>query len=94
MTDTQHTPGPWEIRRDTDVTGYPVFSIAGMSGEQKRDVVTLDANARLIAAAPDLLAALEDLRAEALAWLRKDPEAVSRLTQDVVDAAIAKARGN
>jgi hypothetical protein len=81
----QHTPGPWRTFNGTDVfsddndtSGSKQIADCSMSliipsGEQV-------ANARLIAAAPDLLAALEGLRGGEL-W-----------TQAAEDA-IAKARG-
>lgn len=60
---TKHTPGPWQIARNdfcawiTNQTGKAqiakAFQPAGMTPE------TCDANAKLIASAPDLLAALE-----------------------------------
>lgn len=58
MTDTQHTPGPWEI--ETNARGESCIatswgSIADVYG------LNLIANGRLIAAAPDLLAALQDV---------------------------------
>ena len=67
---TKHTPGPWRLGevRHADITehgydgiirnveGDPVASV-GFSGYSKK---TAYANARLIAAAPDLLAALKD----------------------------------
>jgi hypothetical protein len=56
-----HTRGPWETHVDWDARGYPCFYIHGFSGDQKRDEPVLHANARLIAAAPDLLAALDAL---------------------------------
>lgn len=56
-----HTKGPWkvtwdergEIVRTCDATGRPIASM-WLNGDDPK------ANARLIAAAPDLLAALED----------------------------------
>lgn len=63
---TQHTPGPWITREYQDYTGSGV-EIAQSGGNPRlyiaRDIMgdTLEqsnANARLIAAAPDLLAAL------------------------------------
>ena len=57
-----HTPAPWFIEADT---GF------GASYHMRRAVITADeheANARLIAAAPDLLAALKDARALAIGW--------------------------
>ena len=55
----QHTRGPWEVHYGHDVTGYPCYYIHGFAGDQKRDDAMHDANARLIAAAPDLLEALK-----------------------------------
>jgi hypothetical protein len=54
---TKHTPGPWQTHHSVDATGYPCFFIHGISSSQKRDTEVLDANAKLIAAAPALLAA-------------------------------------
>jgi hypothetical protein len=58
---TKHTPGPWVIgKRDHDVvmvdtaSGTAICDVYGESDDRP-------ANARLIAAAPDLLAALEDI---------------------------------
>lgn len=98
----KHTPGPWRIARDyspehgetpyiVDGAGKNVAMAAYMPTEQ-------GANARLIAAAPDLLAALE----AAVLWYETAPiaerEAVEvAIEQDfpVVEAraAIAKAKG-
>ena len=70
MKTTQHTPGPWRIAPDMhgignnlvagviDATGYAIAN-CGSSG---------NANARLIAAAPDLLAALQDLVSSCAIW--------------------------
>ena len=62
-----HTPGPWHTAHhadDTveglhvvhDVTGLPVARMGGFTTRRN-----CEANARLIAAAPDLLAALTEL---------------------------------
>ena len=73
MTDTQHTLGPWEWSKDTWHGGYsglygpgggdvvvPQCCNDGDDGAAwfDDDILT-EANARLIAAAPDLLVALE-----------------------------------
>jgi hypothetical protein len=67
MSETQHTPGPWLVREtDTSVKvrteheSICIMSIKPYSGriEEGR------ANARLVAAAPDMLAALQDARVE------------------------------
>lgn len=83
----QHTPGPWREFRDNDshdVIAPDGTHIAGMEpGPQQ------DGNARIIAAAPDMLAALEHIAARETQ--RGDwPDS---LTERMVDAAIAKARG-
>ena len=60
---TQHTPGPWNVTglyvRERD--GGLVASIIDLWHDQKTPKAEMDANARLIAAAPDLLAALKEL---------------------------------
>lgn len=67
MTGHKHTPGPWRVvvdDTDSQVTGFPcieannytVVGCEGMYGDIERDY----ANARLIAAAPDLLSLVED----------------------------------
>ncbi len=96
--ETKHTPGPWALHADHAINGG--HQIWG-DGCLVADVAT-DANARLIAAAPDLLAALEGCRA-ALATLsgpRRDladwhRQNVARLATAEVAAraAIAKATG-
>lgn len=55
---TKHISGPIEVGYEFDETGYPVFVVKGLAGEQKRDRQTLEATAQLFAAAPDLLEAL------------------------------------
>ncbi|MBV9483804.1 MAG: hypothetical protein JO249_24110, partial [Acidobacteria bacterium] len=93
MTQTaQHTPGPWQAittaTRFTvnDKDGFPVLRING-------GMVPVEANARLIAAAPDMLDALEFVR-----MTFADIEASKRKgyyveCPKIVDAAIAKAEG-
>lgn len=68
-----HTPGPWYCERHgvitADVAGHrrQVASTTGdavMHGDPSTDVISLQmANARLIAAAPELLAALQEATA-------------------------------
>ena len=84
----QHTPGPWVFRPDPN--GKPHywvkrdggFVICRVSGHGEAD-------ARLIAAAPELLAALESLLARSKQvpyqnWLEED--------QEVARAALARAK--
>ncbi len=61
---TTHTPGPWYISMQPGpiIYGAKGAQVADLRGERKTLVVELDeavANTRLIAAAPELLAALE-----------------------------------
>lgn len=68
MNQSKHTPGPWNVDGDATVYG-PRFSIANDKEQIGRFEVAdckgykqeREANARLIAAAPDLLLALERL---------------------------------
>lgn len=97
-----HTPGPWQIefwndssrpsRRDTPVitTGRDaigeLFNLWDEDGED-REVERL-ANARLIAAAPEMLAALEGLLADKYL---ADPINADRMGK--ARAAVAKVKG-
>ena len=57
-----HTPGPWLENNDDgvihDAGGIPVCEVTA-PGPTEADLATAISNARLIVAAPDLLAALE-----------------------------------
>ena len=92
----QHTPRPWHIgKRAADVAIY------GHKGEEVAKILDFfnddeenKANARLIAAAPDLLAALKTCVSELnqLAFLANDKLAKEAIKKGV--SAIAKAEGN
>ena len=60
---TQHTPGPWNVTglyvRERD--GGLVASIIDLWHDQKTPKAEKNANARLIAAAPDMLDALQNI---------------------------------
>ena len=56
---SKHTPGPWEVRGAS--TRFAAFNVHGPKTNVVRDVLK-EANAHLIAAAPDLLEALKALR--------------------------------
>lgn len=87
----KHTPGPWLVEHDTDITGSEASPEIGCVGKVDIAHVYLravpgktEANARLIAAAPDLLEAL-----------RVAEESVGDLKAlEIVRAAIAKATGD
>jgi hypothetical protein len=102
MTDTKHTPGPWVCGIDSDVTidGDDVQSWIAIGPECAAGVALaiadydrfddeLWANAHLIAAAPDLLAALRDC----LAFLDADCAHMPSANPEraTARAAIAKA---
>jgi alkylhydroperoxidase family enzyme len=87
---SKHTPGPWAVGPDLEVfyalNGVGItrpLKLTSMAGRTEED----RANARLIAAAPEMLEALQDL-------LNDVGKASSMLGAVKARAAIAKARGN
>jgi hypothetical protein len=94
MPGTAHTPGPWTARpskyRDGEwvvQAGMPTNRVLAYFGDRDPLDETDIANARLIAAAPDLLSALEDMlwafvdsedAAEARSIQRTDAETAAR----------------
>jgi hypothetical protein len=103
---TQHTPGLWEVGHDG--SGAPIITF------EARDIATVEAyykdaeaNARLIAAAPDLLEALQGYVAHIescrAAWEEDGAErntkmhglavALNNILGDRIKEAIAKATG-
>lgn len=88
---TQHTTGPWMVSRYSQSTVLKSINIRGGNEHIARVVVPdtaqsieeYEANAHLIAAAPELLEALENV----LYWDNGKPE------WEVARAAIAKATG-
>ena len=98
MTTTKHTPGPWKQgdacfsdMRSIRSNGHRIaVADGGISTSDAED----HANARLIAAAPDLLEALESLyhAANSIGEDTCDPVAFAGALEDA-RASIAKARG-
>ena len=93
---TQHTPGPWSFTTDciaiwNGPNARKVLQIADLSseGSPNIDVAETLANARLITAAPDLLAAL---RLCERALEERDAEAEEHAAK-TARAEIAKATG-
>lgn len=87
-----HTPGPWHVRNDGSVgsvqRGGMVVAQPCIEPKNQGDQA---ANARLIAAAPELLDALEGMRealAECEGWTQDQQSAYGKAL-----AAISKARG-
>jgi hypothetical protein len=96
----KHTPGPWELEagrtlRTRSGTFYLTYGTEPKTGKWSFDSPTeLDANARLIAAAPDMLEALEDV----LLMLQDMPTeryatGADKPMRERVHAIIRKARG-
>ena len=96
MADTKHTPGPWGPRSLPDMVGTEnmlIASVYPMHGDAPEEC---EANALLIAAAPDMLAALQALEecyCEAGTALTRDERHRHRQTLMSARAAIAKATG-
>lgn len=102
-----HTPGPWTVTKHTNSPrdgGETLYSINGPDESgvveigMDRDYgsyeagIPLEADALLIAAAPDLLKALILVRA-ALASANYEIDEVDREALEAAEAAIAKAEG-
>ena len=102
---SKHTPGPWEMKPMREKGMYctsaliyrpankPDFSdsvyIGNLNGEYGLEIT--NANAHLIAAAPDLLEALQDM----YEWheIQEDPEWHGSPLEQRSSKAIAKAKG-
>ena len=99
---SKHTPGPWEKVYDTaGITrgirgrhGPEIVNVINWNGISRSTSVTGQANANLIAAAPALLAALQDVDA---LWMHNSiahgDGKIGPLHEKVI-AAIAKATGD
>lgn len=88
MSTTKHTPGPWRVESG------PYYRAIRVDGEVIADVRQIgrsfnESNARLLAAAPDLLEALEGL----LAVVEQNDLPLSDPERIAARAAIAKAKG-
>lgn len=97
MSEFKHTPGPWEIvdnMRDPDG-----FAIYAPNEDYQLDRIGRcfnKFNAHLIAAAPDLLEALQAALSQCLAWQGEPNEHSCEIHSEIVRqarAAIAKATG-
>ena len=84
---SKHTPGPWEAGR---LAGPDQWMVSGGPDGNRTSIadVSGEANARLIAAAPDLLRACKYVAEIAVAW---DPLTPGDIAE--VLAAVAKAEG-
>lgn len=102
---TKHTPGPWEVftlgkvavgvgtRINSKGRKTNVFTMIGNTVDLKdtsKDVAVINANAQLISAAPDLLAACQTV---ASIIKQYGPGILAGPTQRAIQAAINKATG-
>lgn len=101
MTQTNHTPGPWSLK----MTGWRTNPFAIYSPRRPGAVACVpsrtsvpldeqDANAHLIAAAPDMLDALERAYQKLSFWMDDDKwDHGDEKALELIWAAIAKAKG-
>lgn len=91
---SEHTPKPWRISDHGDGTSL-IYGTGGVDIADTRSSANQKANARLIAAAPDLLAALKTMSAMWHAYVGPDnyDGHAAKAFSDAV-AAIQKATGN
>lgn len=100
---SKHTPGPWNIAQESIDKEWHIVTASGgriMANVHIEAGNEMDAaNARLIAAAPDLLAACKDVARQANMNIdADDPDnwhlaEITRSAVELVFAAIAKAEG-
>lgn len=107
MSTAQHTPGPWDY--NPTIRDIVIFGIATPGVSRRYAILHSlsengvfndaedDANARLIAAAPDLLAACRNARGalilDHMVAADGEPFGTTTVALEVLDAAIAKAKG-
>jgi hypothetical protein len=89
----RHTPGPWAVSTSDGEAYWVCSSAEGKNefGDMACTKEEMKANASLIAAAPDMLKALEEALTDS-----SFEDGHAKLTMDTLDlirAAIAKARG-
>lgn len=92
VSETQHTSGPWSTAewpsREKDyIRIFAGTTYVGSVGNSDDQFERTEANARLIAAAPDLLAACEAVISAG------ESENLPTTVYDAVESAIAKANG-
>lgn len=104
---TKHTPGPWIVHKLRGISGHPGKSQWGLYGEgglialienAAKTNVEINASARLIAAAPELLEALQKISSDVEQLIDAgsvhDQDArLLRKTLASVRSTIAKAEG-
>lgn len=88
MNISKHTPGPWKYLAEKEGMAGAITAKTGWVCDFDTD--PSPANANLIAAAPDLLAVLQELQESASYWSEYD---VPLGVVDRINSAIAKAKG-
>ena len=100
--EAKHTPGPWKIEVELGSRHYE-FLIAKDAGDRGRGIAIAETragsgserdNARLIAAAPELLAALETAYMALIGYLPAHRNDVTDAAIGAARAAITKATGD
>lgn len=97
-----HTPGPWQVEMPIERRYYAAgdaayirktgmeYNVASCSAFSEN----FEANARLIAAAPNMLAALQEAALASATLCARGHEVTCDCGGDIVRAAIAKATGS
>lgn len=106
MSEAKHTPGPWTYRAADAIHGSPQTYEALVYGRDNHNYVAdvfgvtrnessipWEANARLIAAAPELLAHAKTVAFHLRRGDHKDPHAVQQMI-DALEGIIAEAEGH
>jgi YD repeat-containing protein len=91
-----HTPGPWTIEIKGSrhfIDGADELTVAYVDRAGVRERQTYEANARLIASAPELLAALKEMAEQFGHYCEHTEDAKEIETLIKARAAIAKAEG-
>lgn len=94
---SNHTQGEWKSTIGTFETDlHLVASTHGVICDIRKSLPLneQEANARLIAAAPDMYEALKSLNVFMYSWLQQNEDTLGYITAKKVLAAIAKAEGN
>jgi hypothetical protein len=90
---TQHTPGPWYTSPDAVPDWHVQVTVSSeATGERVATVFQTEANAQLIAAAPDLLAICKRVLDE-VAWSTVRTATGFDRPEDLLSEVIAKATG-
>ncbi len=95
-----YTPGPWSVSKEGSLAGGHYWTIFGRDGYEtarsaglSRPTEEIAANARLIAAAPELLAALRAIVDRSSGRLYDTDQETGQTFDEIALAAIAKAGG-